>query len=152
LPHARLVEREANVSSAPKEFLRGWTCLPTRCYSFKTFQAEFHRLCSGLNLDRGKRSWYEQRIFGEEDVMFSLLWELLIGLVVGAVAKLLMPGKEGGGIWITMALGIAGSLLATYLGRFLGWYQDGQAAGFIMSVLGAIVLLFIYKLIRKKAA
>jgi uncharacterized membrane protein YeaQ/YmgE (transglycosylase-associated protein family) len=84
--------------------------------------------------------------------MFSLLWELLIGLVVGAVAKLLMPGKDGGGIWITMALGIAGSLLATYLGRFLGWYQDGQAAGFIMSVLGAIVVLFIYKLIRKKAA
>jgi uncharacterized membrane protein YeaQ/YmgE (transglycosylase-associated protein family) len=68
------------------------------------------------------------------------------------VAKLLMPGKDGGGIWITMALGIAGSLLATYLGRFLGWYQDGQAAGFIMSVVGAIVLLFIYKLIRKKAA
>jgi uncharacterized membrane protein YeaQ/YmgE (transglycosylase-associated protein family) len=89
---------------------------------------------------------------GEEAIMFALLWELIIGLVVGAVAKLLMPGKDGGGIWITMALGIAGSILATYLGRFLGWYQEGQAAGFIMSVVGAILLLFIYRLIRKKAA
>lgn len=88
----------------------------------------------------------------EEGKMFSLLWELIIGLVIGAVAKLLMPGKDGGGIWITMALGIAGSLLATYLGRFLGWYAEGQAAGFIMSVVGAIVLLLIYRLIRKKPA
>jgi uncharacterized membrane protein YeaQ/YmgE (transglycosylase-associated protein family) len=84
--------------------------------------------------------------------MFSLLWELIIGLVVGAVAKLLMPGKDGGGIWITMALGIAGSLAATYLGRFLGWYSDGQAAGFIMSVVGAIVLLLLYRVIRGQMA
>ncbi len=84
--------------------------------------------------------------------MFALLWILLIGLVVGAVAKLLMPGKDGGGIWLTMALGIAGSLLATYLGRFLGWYHDGEAAGFIMSVVGAIVVLLIFKFVRKKAA
>jgi uncharacterized membrane protein YeaQ/YmgE (transglycosylase-associated protein family) len=67
---------------------------------------------------------------GEEANMFALLWKLLIGLIVGAVAKLLTPGKDGG-IWITMALalGIAGSILATYLGRFLGWHSDGQAAG-----------------------
>ena len=84
--------------------------------------------------------------------MFSLIWTLIIGLIVGAVAKLLMPGKDGGGIFITMALGIAGSLVATYLGRFLGWYQEGQAAGFIMSVLGAVLLLFIYRMIRKRAA
>jgi len=80
--------------------------------------------------------------------MLSLLWTLLIGLIVGAVAKLLMPGKDPGGIWITMILGIAGSILATYLGQAVGWYQAGQAAGFIMSVVGAILLLIVYRLIR----
>jgi uncharacterized membrane protein YeaQ/YmgE (transglycosylase-associated protein family) len=80
--------------------------------------------------------------------MFSLLWELIIGLIVGAVAKLLMPGKDPGGIWITMALGIAGSIVATYLGQVMGWYREGQTAGFIMSVVGAIVLLVIYRLVR----
>ena len=80
--------------------------------------------------------------------MFSLLWELIIGLIVGAVAKLLMPGKDPGGIWITMALGIAGSIVATYLGQVIGWYREGQTGGFIMSVVGAIVLLVIYRLVR----
>jgi len=80
--------------------------------------------------------------------MFSLLWELIIGLIVGAVAKLLMPGKDPGGIWITMALGIAGSIVATYLGQVIGWYGEGQTAGFIMSVVGAIVLLVVYRLVR----
>lgn len=84
--------------------------------------------------------------------MLSLLWTLLIGLVVGAVAKLLMPGKDPGGIWITMILGIAGSIVATYLGQAIGWYQAGQAAGFIMSVLGAILLLILYRLIRRAMA
>ena len=82
--------------------------------------------------------------------MMSLLWEAIIGLIVGAVAKLLMPGKDPGGIWITMALGIAGSIIATWLGQAIGWYQAGQSAGFIMSVVGAVVLLFIYRLIRSK--
>ncbi len=81
-----------------------------------------------------------------------LLWELIIGLVVGAVAKFLMPGKDPGGIWITMIIGIAGSILATYIGQAIGWYQAGQGAGFIMSVVGAIVLLFIYRLIKGAAA
>ena len=80
--------------------------------------------------------------------MLSLLWTLFIGLIVGALAKLLMPGKDPGGIWITMILGIAGSILATYLGQAIGWYQAGQAAGFIMSVVGAIVLLIVYRVIR----
>ena len=82
----------------------------------------------------------------------SLLWEAIIGLIVGAVAKLLMPGKDPGGIWITMALGIAGSIIATWLGQAIGWYQAGQSAGFIMSVVGAVVLLFIYRLIRSRVA
>jgi len=84
--------------------------------------------------------------------MISLLWECVIGLVVGAVAKLLMPGKDPGGIWITMALGILGSIVATYLGRVIGWYREGQSAGFVMSVIGAILLLTIYRYIRGKKA
>jgi uncharacterized membrane protein YeaQ/YmgE (transglycosylase-associated protein family) len=84
--------------------------------------------------------------------MMSLLWEAIIGLIVGAVAKLLMPGKDPGGIWITMALGIAGSIIATWLGQALGRYQAGQSAGFIMSVVGAVLLLFIYRLIRSRVA
>ncbi len=81
-----------------------------------------------------------------------LLWTLLIGLVVGAVAKFIMPGKDPGGIIITMLIGIAGSFVATYAGRALGWYQEGQLAGFIMSVLGAIVLLALYHMVRPKTA
>ncbi|HXY09396.1 MAG TPA: GlsB/YeaQ/YmgE family stress response membrane protein [Terriglobales bacterium] len=84
--------------------------------------------------------------------MISLLWECIIGLVVGAVAKLLMPGKDPGGVWITMALGILGSIVATYLGRVIGWYKEGQSAGFVMSVIGAILLLTIYRFIRGKKA
>ena len=84
--------------------------------------------------------------------MFALLWELVIGLVVGAVAKFVMPGKDPGGIWITMIIGIAGSILATYLGQAIGWYQAGQGAGFIMSVVGAVVLLLIYRVIKGAAA
>jgi len=82
----------------------------------------------------------------------NLLWEAIIGLIVGAVAKLLMPGKDPGGIWITMALGIAGSIIATWLGQAIGWYQAGQSAGFIMSVVGAVLLLFVYRLVRSKVA
>jgi uncharacterized membrane protein YeaQ/YmgE (transglycosylase-associated protein family) len=80
--------------------------------------------------------------------MLSLLWEMIIGLVVGVVAKFFMPGKDPGGVWITMIIGIAGSILATYLGQAIGWYQAGQGAGFIMSVVGAILLLLIYRVIR----
>ena len=85
--------------------------------------------------------------------MFHLLWTIIIGFVIGAVAKFLMPGKDPGGWIITILLGIAGSFVASFLGQKLGWYQEGQPAGFIMSVLGAILLLFIYRLlIGKKSA
>jgi len=74
-----------------------------------------------------------------------VLWALIIGLIVGAVAKLLMPGKDPGGIIVTMLLGVAGALLATFVGRVLGWYLPGESAGFIMSVLGAVLLLWLYR-------
>ena len=76
------------------------------------------------------------------------LWVILIGLIVGAVAKLLMPGKDPGGFIITILLGIAGSLVGTWLGKTVGIYQEGQSAGFIMSVIGAIILLAIYHMVR----
>jgi uncharacterized membrane protein YeaQ/YmgE (transglycosylase-associated protein family) len=82
--------------------------------------------------------------------MFSLLWTALIGLVVGALAKFIMPGKDPGGILITMIIGIAGSFLGTFLGRLVGHYQDGESAGFIMSLIGAVILLWIYHFIKRR--
>ncbi len=84
--------------------------------------------------------------------MLSLLWTALIGLVVGALAKLIMPGKDPGGIWITMLLGIAGSFVGTFLGRLIGHYGEDQSAGFIMSLIGAIVLLAIYHFFKRRQA
>jgi uncharacterized membrane protein YeaQ/YmgE (transglycosylase-associated protein family) len=82
--------------------------------------------------------------------MLNLIWTIIIGFIVGVVAKFLMPGKDPGGFIITTVLGIVGALLATYLGRLIGWYQAGQSAGFIAAVLGALILLVIYRFIKKK--
>jgi uncharacterized membrane protein YeaQ/YmgE (transglycosylase-associated protein family) len=71
---------------------------------------------------------------------------LIIGLVIGAVAKLLMPGRDPGGFIVTALIGIAGSLIAGFIGSALGWYRNGQGAGFIASVLGAMLLLFLYRI------
>jgi uncharacterized membrane protein YeaQ/YmgE (transglycosylase-associated protein family) len=79
------------------------------------------------------------------------LWVILIGLVIGAVAKLLMPGRDPGGFIVTILLGIAGSIVGTWLGRTIGWYQEGQSAGFLMSVVGALLLLGIYHLVRRRS-
>ncbi len=79
------------------------------------------------------------------------LWVILIGLVIGAVAKLLMPGRDPGGFIVTILLGIAGSIVGTWLGRAIGWYQEGQSAGFLMSVVGALLLLGIYHLVRRRS-
>lgn len=84
--------------------------------------------------------------------MMSFLWMCIIGLVAGALAKWIMPGKDPGGIIITMLLGIAGSLVAGFLGRVMGLYQEGQGAGLIMSVVGAIVLLAIYRFFKGRSA
>ena len=77
----------------------------------------------------------------------SLLYTLLIGLVIGAVAKFLMPGRDPGGCIITILLGIAGSFVASFLGQQMGWYAPGEPAGFIFSVVGAMILLLIYRLL-----
>ena len=75
----------------------------------------------------------------------GILWTILIGFVVGIVAKFLMPGRDPSGFIITVIIGIVGSVIATYLGRALGFYQVGESAGFIAAVLGSIILLFIYR-------
>ncbi len=82
----------------------------------------------------------------------EIISTIVIGLIVGAIAKLLMPGKQGGGFILTAVLGVAGSFLATYGGQMLGMYKAGQGAGFLASVVGALVVLFVYGLVRKKAA
>lgn len=81
--------------------------------------------------------------------MLHLLWTAIIGLVVGALAKLIIPGKEPGGIFITMLIGIAGAFLGTWIGRAIGHYQPDQSAGFLMSLVGALILLGIYHLIKR---
>ena len=80
----------------------------------------------------------------------AILSTIIVGLIVGAIAKLLMPGKDPGGFIVTILLGIAGALIATYGGQALGWYQPGQAAGWIMSIVGAMILLLLYRLFFKR--
>ncbi len=82
--------------------------------------------------------------------MLHLMWVAVIGLIVGVLAKMIMPGRDPGGIFITMILGIVGSLVATWLGRIIGLYGPDASAGFIMSVLGAILVLAIYHFFRRK--
>lgn len=75
---------------------------------------------------------------------------LIIGLVAGALAKLIMPGKDPGGVVVTMLIGVAGSLIAGFLGRSLGWYAADEGAGFIASILGAVLLLAIYRVVARR--
>ena len=82
----------------------------------------------------------------------AILSTILVGLVVGVIAKLLMPGKDPGGFIITILLGIAGAFIASYLGQALGWYKAGQPAGWIMSVVGAMILLLLYRFLFKRGA
>jgi len=82
--------------------------------------------------------------------MLSFIGTLIVGLIVGLIARAIKPGDDKMGIIMTVILGIAGSLIAGYIGRAAGWYQPGQGAGWIASVIGAIVLLVIYGLIRKR--
>jgi len=82
----------------------------------------------------------------------TLIWAILIGFLVGLVAKLLTPGRDPGGFIITTLIGIAGSLLATFLGQAMGLYAAGQSAGFIGAVIGAIILLAIYHMLRGRSS
>jgi uncharacterized membrane protein YeaQ/YmgE (transglycosylase-associated protein family) len=78
----------------------------------------------------------------------SIIWAIIIGFIVGLVAKFLMPGRDPGGFIVTTLLGIVGALLATFLGQAMGFYAAGQSAGFIGAVIGAIIVLAIYHMVR----
>lgn len=87
-----------------------------------------------------------------EEIGMGWITQAIIGLVVGAIAKFLVPGRQGGGFIITAILGMLGALLATVVGQATGWYVDGQPAGFIASVIGAVVIVLLYgKLTKGKA-
>ncbi len=77
----------------------------------------------------------------------TIIWTLIIGLIVGALAKLVMPGKDPGGVIITIVIGIVGSVIAHFIGTAAGWYTQNEPAGLIASVLGAIVLLAGYRMV-----
>lgn len=78
-----------------------------------------------------------------------ILWTIVIGFIVGIVAKILTPGRDPAGFIITTLIGIAGSFAATYLGQAIGWYKAGEQAGFIGAVVGAILLLLLWLVIRR---
>jgi len=82
--------------------------------------------------------------------MLELIWIIVIGAVVGAIAKFIMPGADPGGFFVTALLGMGGALVATFLGRFVGLYGPGQGAGFIASIIGALIVLFAYHSLRKR--
>jgi uncharacterized membrane protein YeaQ/YmgE (transglycosylase-associated protein family) len=82
--------------------------------------------------------------------MMDIIWKIIIGLLAGAVAKFFMPGKDPSGCIITILLGIGGSVVFSYLGLFLGLYKEGETAGFIGAIIGAMILLFLYKIFLKK--
>jgi len=82
----------------------------------------------------------------------GIIWTIVLGFVIGLIAKLVHPGKENMGFIITMVLGIAGSFLAGVIGQFIGWYKAGEGAGFIASVIVAIILLVIYGKIKSRTS
>lgn len=75
---------------------------------------------------------------------------ILIGLIAGAIAKALMPGRDPGGCIVTILIGIAGAVLAGFLGQAVGWYDAGEGAGFLAAIVGAIIILFVYRLIARR--
>jgi uncharacterized membrane protein YeaQ/YmgE (transglycosylase-associated protein family) len=89
--------------------------------------------------------------FTAKGFFMSIVWTILIGFIVGLVARAVKPGDDSAGFIVTTLIGVAGSLIVTYVGQALGWYTAGQGAGFIASVLGAIVLLVLYGLIKRKS-
>jgi uncharacterized membrane protein YeaQ/YmgE (transglycosylase-associated protein family) len=85
-------------------------------------------------------------------LMFAFIWAIIIGFIAGTVAKFIMPGRDPGGFIVTILLGIAGSVLATWLGRVLGWYGPDQGARFIGAVVGAVIILAIYRMFVRNRA
>ena len=81
---------------------------------------------------------------------YGILGWIVIGFLAGGIAKLLMPGKDPGGCLITILLGVAGALLAGFIGKSIGWYNEGEAAGFLAAIVGAFIILFLYRMIMRR--
>ena len=81
---------------------------------------------------------------------YGWLGWILIGLIAGAIAKAVIPGRDPGGCLVTILLGVAGAVVAGFLGRSLGWYEVGEGAGFLAAIVGAIIILFVYRLIARR--
>ena len=81
---------------------------------------------------------------------YGWLGWILIGLIAGAIAKAVLPGRDPGGCLVTILLGIAGAVVAGFLGRALGWYEVGEGAGFLAAIVGAIIILFVYRLVARR--
>ena len=81
----------------------------------------------------------------------SIIWTIIIGLIAGALARFIVPGKDPGGVFVSIILGIVGAVVATFLGKALGWYEPGQSAGLIGATVGAILILLVYHMFRKKS-
>jgi uncharacterized membrane protein YeaQ/YmgE (transglycosylase-associated protein family) len=92
------------------------------------------------------------RLLKRRKLMFGVLGWILFGLVAGVIAKLLMPGRDPGGFIVTILLGIAGALVGGFLGRVLGLYGEGEGAGMLMSIIGAVILLVLYRVLMKPRA
>jgi uncharacterized membrane protein YeaQ/YmgE (transglycosylase-associated protein family) len=93
----------------------------------------------------------ERHAAGKGGAMFGILGWIVFGLIVGVIAKLLMPGRDGGGMIVTILLGIAGSVVGGFLGQATGMYGANDVAGIFMSILGAVVLLVVYRMVRPRA-
>jgi uncharacterized membrane protein YeaQ/YmgE (transglycosylase-associated protein family) len=87
-----------------------------------------------------------------EDPCMGIIWAIIIGFIAGLIAKFLMPGRDPGGFIITTVLGIVGALVATWLGQAIGWYRAGEGAGLIGAVVGAIIILAIYRMVAGRRA
>jgi uncharacterized membrane protein YeaQ/YmgE (transglycosylase-associated protein family) len=94
----------------------------------------------------------QRRLLQRRKLMFGVLGWILFGLVAGVIAKLLMPGRDPGGFIVTILLGIAGALVGGFLGRVLGLYGEGEGAGMLMSIIGAVILLVLYRVLMKPRA
>ena len=81
---------------------------------------------------------------------YGIIGWIIIGLLAGGIAKLVMPGKDPGGCIVTVLLGVAGAVLAGYIGKAVGWYDEGEAAGFIAAIVGALIILLVYRLLLRR--
>jgi len=93
-----------------------------------------------------------RREIGMEDSRMGFIWSIIIGFIAGVIAKFLMPGRDPGGFIITTLLGIIGAVVATWLGQAVGWYRPGEGAGLIGAVVGAIILLALYRFLVRRPA